>query len=143
IRVIFDGLRIGDTLEVAFLVRDVAARNMFDEYFGDIMLLQGTEPRKHVEYVLEAPVDKPIYFNLDGVTRKPTKDGRFVVYRHVEKDVPAREPEAGMPGWTEVARFLHASTYETWNDVGNWYWDLVREQLVVDGDVKKAVADAL
>jgi hypothetical protein len=143
IRVIFDGLRIGDTLEVAFLVRDVAARNMFDEYFGDIMPLQGTAPIKHVEYVLEAPKDKPIYFNLDGVTRKPTKDGRFVLYRHIAKDVPAIKPESGMPGWTEVARFLHASTYKTWNDVGNWYWDLVREQLVVDADVKKAVATAL
>jgi Flp pilus assembly protein TadD len=143
IRVIFDGLRIGDTLEVAFLVRDIAARNMFDEYFGDIMPLQGMEPRKHVEYVLEAPKDKPIYFNLDGVTRKPTKDGKFVLYRHVADDVPAIKPENGMPGWTEVARFLHASTYKTWNDVGDWYWDLVREQLVVDGDIKKAVATAL
>ena len=34
-----------------------------------------------------------------------------------------------MPGWSEVARFVHVSTYATWDDVARFYWGLVREQL--------------
>ena len=143
IRVGFGGLRPGDTLEVAFLRRDVAAKNMFDEYFGDLMPLQGSAPIGSVEYILEAPSDKPIYFNRSGVTKKPSEDGAFTHYRYERKDVEAVTPEAAMPGWVEVADFLHASTYETWNDVGDWYWDLVREQLVVDDAIRGAVAEAL
>lgn len=142
ISVQFPGLRVGDTLEVAFLRRDVAARNMFDEYFGDLMPLQGSEPRRHVEYVLEAPSDKPLYFN-QAVAKKKSADGKTTTYRVVAKDVPGIKPENAMPGWTEVARFLHVSTYESWDDVGRWYWNLVREQLVVDDGIRKGVQQAI
>ncbi len=142
VQVQFPGLRVGDTLEVAFLRRDVAARNMFDEYFGDLMPLQGGEPRRHVEYVLEAPSDKPLYFNLK-MKQERSEDGSITTYRRVEKDVPGIKPEGAMPGWTEIARFLHVSTYRTWDDVGVWYWNLVREQLVVDDRIREGVAEAL
>jgi cellulose synthase operon protein C len=138
----FAGLRPGDTLEVAFVQRDVALRNKFDEYFGDMVPVQGIEPRKHVEYVLEAPADKPLYFN-HRVRSKRSDDGELVVYRHVAKDVPGIKPEPGMPGWAEIARYLHVSTYRTWDDVGRWYWGLVREQLVVDDDIRAGVREAV
>jgi hypothetical protein len=142
IQVGFPGLRPGDTLEVAFVRRDIAAKNMFDTYFGDIVALSGMEPRKFVEYILEAPADKPIYFNVK-VQQKRGKDGRTIVYRHALKDVAGIKPEQGMPGWTEVAKYLHASTYKTWDDVGKWYWALVKEQLAVDKSIKGAVKDVL
>src|SRR5690606_36518192 len=124
--------------EIAIVERDVAARNMFDEYFGDLVPLQGMQPRRHVEYVLEAPSDKPIYFNLPV---EKTKNARThtTTYRYVADDVPGIKPEPAMPGWTELSKYLHAITYENWNDVGRWYWDLVREQLVVDDDIRSGV----
>jgi tetratricopeptide (TPR) repeat protein len=138
----FPGLRVGDTLEVAFLRRDVAARNMFDEYFGDLMPLQSGEPMRHVEYVLEAPSDKPLYFNRK-VKKTESADGKTTTYRVVADDVPGIKPEGAMPGWTEVAQYLHVSTYRSWDDVGRWYWNLVREQLVVDDSIRKGVAQVL
>ncbi|MCH9683946.1 MAG: DUF3857 domain-containing protein, partial [Deltaproteobacteria bacterium] len=141
VQVQFPGLRVGDTLEVAFLRRDVAARNMFDEYFGDLMPLQGGEPRLHVEYVLEAPSDKPLYFNRP-VEHKRGDDGN-TTYRLVASDVPGIKAERAMPGWTEVGQYLHVSTYENWDDVGRWYWNLVREQLVVDDNIREGVAQAV
>jgi tetratricopeptide (TPR) repeat protein/transglutaminase-like putative cysteine protease len=138
----FQGLRVGDTLEVAFVRRDVAARNMFDEYFGDILPLQGTEPRKHVEYVLEAPADKKLYFNRK-VKRTHKKGSKTAVYRYVLDDVVGIKPEASMPGWSEVADYLHVSTYETWNDVGKWYWDLISEQLLVNEEIRQGVKDTI
>lgn len=147
VQVHFSGLRPGDTLEVAFVRRDVAARNMFDEYFGDLVPLQGIEPRKTVEYVLEAPADKALYFNRKVAKKiRPAtdgEDGKIAVYRLVEHDVPGIKPESSMPGWTEFAKFLHVSTYENWDDVGRWYWDLVEGQLVVDDKIRAGVAEAV
>jgi transglutaminase-like putative cysteine protease len=48
-----------------------------------------------------------------------------------------------MPGWTEIARYLHVSTFKDWDAVGRWYWNLVREQLVVDAKIKAAVQEVL
>ncbi|MEM7154981.1 MAG: DUF3857 domain-containing protein [Myxococcota bacterium] len=142
VQVQFPGLRVGDTIEVAFLRRDVAARNMFDEYFGDLMPLQGSEPRRHVEYVLEAPSDKPLYFNRP-VEENQSPDGSMTTYRLERNDVPGLKAESAMPGWTEIADYLHVSTYRNWDDVGRWYWNLVNEQLVVDDKIREGVANAI
>jgi tetratricopeptide (TPR) repeat protein len=142
LQVVFPGLRTGDTLEVAFARRDIAANNMFDQYFGDIVALSGTEPYAFVEYVLEAPTDKPMHFNVE-VAAKKSKDGKTTTYRHALRDVPGIKPEQGMPGWIEVAKYLHVSTYETWDDVGKWYWGLVEPQLVVDDAIRDAVKKVL
>ena len=32
-----------------------------------------------------------------------------------------------MPGYAEVAPYLHVSTYASWDDVGRWYWRLVED----------------
>lgn len=142
VQVFFPGLRVGDTIEVAFVVRDVAAENMFDEYFGDLVSLQGTAPRKRTQYILEAPADRELFFNKK-VSKKVSDDGKTATYRYAVKDVAAIKGEGGMPGWTEVADYLHVSTYETWDEVGRWYWNLIREQLVVDDKIRQAVADTL
>lgn len=143
LQVVFEGLQAGDTLEVAFLIRDIAARNMFDQYFGDVMFVQGVEPQQRVEYILEAPKNKPIFFNLEGVEVGPAPDGPFTRYRYVVNNPAPIKPEQSMPGWTEVADYLHASTYQTWDQVGDWYWELVREQLVANEDIRNAVAQTL
>jgi len=138
----FAGLRVGDTIEVAFVRRDLAPRNKFHEYFGDLVALQGVEPRLRTEYVLEAPADKPLYFSLE-VEKKLEKGDDRAVYRVARSNVPGIKPEANMPGWTEVAKYLHVSTYATWDHVGQWYWSLVRDQLVVDSKIREGVQQAL
>ncbi|TPV93906.1 MAG: DUF3857 domain-containing protein [Myxococcales bacterium FL481] len=142
VRVGFPGLRPGDVLEVVFVRRDVAARNKFDEYFGDLVPLQGGEPRLSVDYVLEAPADKPLYFNRE-MERSESKDAATAIYRYRGRDIPAIKPESNMPGWAEVADLLHVSTYADWDAVGRWYWGLVKDQLIVDDAIRTAVRGVL
>ena len=136
----FNGLRVGDVLEVAFVRRDVAARNKFDDYFGDLVPIDAQEPQRSVEVIYEAPKSRPLRFNLPVTT---TDKGESVEYRFAARDLPGIRPEANMPGWTEVAKYLHVSTYDSWDAVGRWYWGLVREQLAVDAKIKAGVAEAL
>src|SRR5690606_28480445 len=69
----FPGLRVGDVVEVAFVRRDVAVRNKFDEYYGDLLPLQGLEPIRELEYVLEAPADVALHFN-HPITSETSED---------------------------------------------------------------------
>lgn len=140
-RVTFNGLRVGDTLEVAFIRRDTAARNKFDDYFGEIVPLDDTLPTRRREYVLEAPASRALVFN-QPVDAKPGPAGT-TVYRLTVNDRKGIRPEPNMPGWTEIARYLHVSTFKDWDAVGRWYWNLVREQLVVDAKIKAAVQEVL
>src|SRR5690606_23640637 len=72
-----------------------------------------------------------------------SKDGKTVTYRYTARDLKGVRGEANMPGWTEIARYLHVSTYESWDAVGRWYWALVRDQLKVDDAIKAGVAQAI
>jgi tetratricopeptide (TPR) repeat protein len=142
VAVSFPGLRVGDVLEVAFVRRDVASRNKFDDYYGDIVPLRGVEPIGHFEYVLEAPSDLPLYFN-QKVSSTPDPATQSTVYRLTRDDEASVRTEADMPGWTEVTDYLHVSSYATWDEVGRWYWGLVEGQLLVDDDIRAGVAKAL
>jgi len=46
--------------------------------------------------------------------------------------------EPAMPGLTEVAPYLHISTYQSWQEVGRWYWNLVLDQLQSDSTINSA-----
>jgi hypothetical protein len=138
----FPGLRVGDVLEVAFVRRDVASRNKFDDYYGDLVPLRGVEPISHFEYVLEAPSDLPLYFN-QKLTSAPDPATKTTVYRLTRDGESGVRNESDMPGWTEVTDYLHVSSYATWDDVGRWYWGLVEGQLLVDDAIRAGVKTAL
>ena len=141
-RIELRGLQVGDVLEVAFLRRDVAARNKFDDYFGDMVEVDKVEPQRYLDIVYETPASRPLHFNRE-VKKTVSKDKKTLTYRYTAKKRPGIRREANMPGWTEIAGYLHVSTYADWNAVGRWYWGLVKEQLTVDAKIREGVATAL
>lgn len=142
--VVFPDLEPGDVVELRFRVDDVATTNRMANYFGDLRILQGGTPIRHLEYVLRTPTSRDFHVNaptLPGLTRERTElEGRRVD-RWVASDVPALRAEAHMPGLTEVAPYLHVSTYRAWSDVGTWYWGLVRDQLQTDDELRRTVRE--
>ncbi len=141
-RVSFNGLRVGDTLEVAFIRRDTAARNKFDDYFGEIVALDDVLPTRRREYILEAPAGRKLSFNVP-VESTPGKQPGTTIYKLAVDERKGIRPEPNMPGWTEIARYLHVSTFSDWDAVGRWYWSLVKDQLVVDAKIRAAVREVL
>ena len=57
--------------------------------------------------------------------------------------MPKVDAEPGMPGFTDVAAYVHVSTYKTWEDVAAWYRGLVAEQLQTSPQIHDAVMDAV
>lgn len=141
----FDALEPGDVIDVEYVISDTARRNMFADYFGDLHMLQEELPRRETRYVLIAPKSKTLYFNkpkLPKMTVEQEQRGDETVYTFRAVDVPKVEAEPGMPGLTDVAAYLHVSTYKTWDDVAAWYRGLVAEQLQSNAAIHDAVAEA-
>jgi cellulose synthase operon protein C len=110
--------------------------------------VQTTAPKVRYLYIADMPAGRPLYWNKSrvppGITyaQEDTQDGRSL-YRWSASHVSKLVPEPAMPGWAEVASTLHVSTYKTWEDVGRYYWGLVRDQLTPNDELRKTVDRAL
>lgn len=148
----FSGLRPGDVVYVEYILADVGRRNLLSEYFGDVHFFQEEIPRVDSRYTLVLPeallARKPLYFNplrTEGVviTRRDRTAGSDHVIEFRAENVPRLDPEAGMPGFAEIAPYIHVSTYKTWEDVATWYQGLVAEQLQPSPEIIRAAREAV
>lgn len=140
----FPRLDPGDVVELQYRVEDVAHRNAFADYFGEVVYLQNTETIARSEYVLITPKTRQFYFNKPNVPnlqQKVEEKGDARIYHYVAENVGALETEPGMPPLTELLGHVHVSTYKSWDDMGRWYWGLVRDQFTADDEVRRRVAD--
>jgi tetratricopeptide (TPR) repeat protein/transglutaminase-like putative cysteine protease len=127
----FPALAPGDVLEVAWRLDDTAAENLLSDYFGDLTFVDGGAPKRRLDYVLLAPAGRRIHASAPaGVVRTERElPGGLTEHRWAARDVARLDAEPRMPGWAEVARVLHVSTYASWDEVNRFYWGLVRDQL--------------
>ena len=142
--VVFPDLEPGDVVEIRYRTDDVAERNLFDDYYGDMRMLQMTVPVRRLDYVLISPSSRQFYFNeprMEGLAHDTREEnGTRVDHFHLD-DVPPLRSEPSMPGMTELVPYLHVSTYESWEDVGRWYWGLIRDQLHADERLRQTVRE--
>ncbi len=142
--VVLPTLRPGDVVEIRYRVDDVAHRNLFADYFGQLTVLQREVPVVRAEYVLLTPAGRPIATHASGgelLRHERSERGGERVDRWVGEQLPAIVPEPAMPGRTEVAAYVHVSTYQRWEDVARWYWGLVEDQLALDDRLRAVVRE--
>lgn len=137
-------LEVGDVVELRYRIEEVTPDNVFADYFGEVRFLQSSEPTQNVEYVVIAPSSRKLHFGaspLPGLQRDQRVDGTRSIYRFFAPKVAALLPEPDMPPWSEVLGHVHVSTYNSWKDVGEWYWGLAKEQLNADDEVRRKAMD--
>jgi transglutaminase-like putative cysteine protease/tetratricopeptide (TPR) repeat protein len=141
-QVVFPRLSPGDVVELRYRVEDVAERNAFADYFGDIDYLQSDEPVARAEYVLITPKRRTFYFNKPTipVQRTVTEKGDQRIYTFLATNVPPVLPEPHQPPYPQILGHVHVSTYKSWDDMGAWYWGLVKDQFIPDDEVRRRVA---
>ena len=142
--VVFPTIEPGDTIELQYRIDDVAHRNLFADYYGDLTYLQGFAPIVRQDYVLMTPTSREFFFSeprLRGLVHDQTVEGETRIDHFHAENVPAIRDEQSMPGMTEIAPYLHVSTYRTWEDVGRWWWGLIQDQLVADDHLKNIVRE--
>lgn len=138
----FPTLAPGDVLEVAWRVEDVAGENLLSDYFGDLTFVEGGTRKARFDWVILAPAPRPLHALVPaGVERtERALEGGLVEHRFAARDVPRVVSEPAMPGWSEVARFVHVSTYASWEEVARFYWGLVKEQLRPTEELRRTAA---
>lgn len=137
----FSGLRPGDIVELEYLVEDVAESNLFADYFGDLVYLQQQLPVDRFSYTVLASRARPLHVRgprTPGVEHRVLGDGRVSGHQWTARALKRVAPEPSMPGWSEVADYVHVSTYGSWEEVGRWYWGLIRPQLEATGPIARA-----
>jgi tetratricopeptide (TPR) repeat protein len=142
--VVFPDLEPGDVVELRYRVDDIAHRNLFADYYGDLHVWQGSTPVEHAEYVLMTPSTRQFYLSepkLPGLKHSQEISGKRRIDRYWADSIPAIVAEADMPGITETSAYLHVSTYRGWQEVGRWYWGLIKDQLYADASLKRTVHD--
>lgn len=143
----FPALAAGDVLELQYRVDDTAQDNLLSDYWGDVESVQGVYPKVSYQFLVEMPGERPLYWNekkLPGVTyAHEAVEGERVLHRWSAKHVAKVVPEPDMPGWAEVAANLHVSTYRTWDEVGRYWWGLVRDQLTPNEELRQTVETVL
>ncbi|MFZ5441095.1 MAG: DUF3857 domain-containing protein [Myxococcota bacterium] len=143
----FPALAPGDVLELQWRLEDTAIDNLLSDYWGDVDSLQSIFPKRHYRYVVDMPTSRPLSWNRETAPKwlsfSSAPQGDRTLYRFEAKDLAKLIPEPNMPGPSEVASVLHLSTYQNWEQVGRYYWGLVRDQLVPNEELKRAVETAL
>ena len=143
----FPNLEPGDVLEVQWRLDDTAVENLLSDYWGDVDPVQSVFPKRHYLYLVDMPKSRPLYWNTSSLAKwvkaEATPEDDRVVYRFKADDVSKVVPEPLMPGWSEIATPLHVSTYKSWDDVGRYWWGLVRDQLTPNDELRKTVEQVL
>jgi transglutaminase-like putative cysteine protease len=136
-------LSAGDVVDIRYRLEDVSAHNAFADYFGDVSYLQSRDPISRAEYILIGPKSRTFYFNTPTIpVAKTTEEkGDSRIFKFLATDVPGVEPESLQPPYSEFLGHVHVSTYKTWEDVGKWYWGLVKDQFNADAEVRRRVAE--
>ncbi len=138
----FPALAPGDVLEVAWRIEDVAKENLLSDYYGDVSFVDEGTRKLLFDRVVLVPEGRALHASVPtGVARTERHlAGGIVEHRFVARDLARIVAEPSMPGWSEVARSVHVSTYATWEDVARFYWGLVREQLHPSDEVRRTAA---
>jgi tetratricopeptide (TPR) repeat protein len=125
----FPRLEPGDVVELQYRVEDIAARNAFADYFGEVVTMQSNEPIAWAEYVLITPKARAFLFNnptVPGLERTVEQRADQRIFRFLAHDVPAIEQEPNQPAWAEVLGHVNVSTYKAWDETGTSRIDALR-----------------
>ncbi len=141
VRFTFPDAEPGDIIELHTVTHDIGQRNLFKDYFGKMMIFADDNPQDQVELNLLLPKGRNIVTNKEHLAVKPiiTPRDHYVLWEFHAENLPALRREPSMPPWVEIADFVHVSTFQNYDEIGAWYWNLVKDQFVAKDDLKKKV----
>ncbi|MCU0723574.1 MAG: DUF3857 domain-containing protein, partial [Planctomycetes bacterium] len=140
----FANLREGDVIAFEAKVEEVGEPR-FKGYFGLVLLFQDAfVPVRESRATFLNPREKPLHVHAPGAPDPATAaaPGGLEARTWTMRGIPEVPEEYRMPGALELCPSLHASTFRTWEEVGDWFSSLVKDQLESSEEIRRAVAEA-
>lgn len=81
-------------------------------------------------------------FKADLNPRIEEKDN-CLIYAWKFKDIPQIIPESNMPPVTIITPALLISTFDSWKDIYNWWWQLAKNKIIADTAIKSEVKELI
>ena len=143
VRIEFPTLKKGDIVRIEYRIDDVDDTNIFGDYFGDLHYFAGNYPVKRMSYTLIMPQNRKIHYHVEKMEPEFTQrlDGNNKVYTWTRDDISSYEAESNMPGLDTYLPYVGVSTFDDWQHMARWYKELIEDQLNLDNDTKKIVAE--
>ena len=138
-------LEPGDIVDIA-IRRDDLRPSLFGDYFGlDQPLVREPDlPLRESELILISGEELPLYLHQRGGAPAPEEtveeDGQVVRRWRITDHAPQRV-ENLMPPMRETAVAVQASTYESWEDFGRWWWSMIDDEIRVSPEMSAKVAE--
>ena len=136
---VFNGLEIGDVIHVSYEVSSTSSGRFYKD-FVDSYQFDSESFCLKTKYTLIAPKNLEFEHRVANGELEYSKESIEQYDVHEWKLINAAElpkSENYMPSSADFARFLHISTIESWNEIANWYSDLVRSQSVFNIEVEQ------
>lgn len=136
---VFNGLEVGDVIYVAYETTSTGSGRFYKDFIDSYQFDSENFCLK-TKYTLIAPKETYLKFTVANgeLPYNKTTTGDYTVHNWEligAKELPKSEDY--MPSNSDYARILHISTIKSWNDIANWYSDLVRSQSVFNAEVEK------
>lgn len=143
--IFISNIQVGDIVVLEYALHDVGQQNIFDDYFGALWVIDSQSPSALARYVLYAPADKDIYVERSGeeVELESNEEGGRVERVYEERNLEAIASEASTPGYTEIFRYLHVTTYKDTDTMANWYWNLIKDRLTTSPEMIQTVHELI
>ncbi len=142
-------ISVGDIVEVRFRRSQTQASSYLDRHYSDVWFMQDGTPKSFIRYVVITPPNVTVNFRLPPAFEEweAANDARFLhtaserenVWIVGRRNVPKMRSERMMPGTSAVADYLIASTFSTWQEVAQWYWNLAKDQWILDKEIRDTV----
>jgi len=143
-QITFRDLEPGALIDLQYTVRDTGD-NIYGDYFSDSHYLGDDQPVAQAQYVLDLPKSREFQmkaFRKEVVPeRMESKDPNREVFKWEAKAMPGILQERLMPPMLDELAYVQVTTMKTWQEVSTWYWNLAKDQIHVDDDLKKAVLE--
>lgn len=133
----------GDVVELEYRLTPSSSTNPYGDYFGDIVVFGSSIPVQMKRLVVIAPELRPLHVVEERMPagQVSLRNGERI-YAWESHNIPALPDEPRGPALTEVAPYVHVSTFGSWQEVGAWYARLVRPQFALDAALRQT-ADKL
>lgn len=134
-QIVWAGLETGDVIYYRYKIRSYRV-GKFSREFYDKFTFESYVPRENSTYCLIVPHNKKVFYKVVNGDVAPviTETGDYTSYVWQRASTAGILEENYMPPLGDIAATLHVSTMDDWNEIANWYSDLVYSKIANDDD---------
>ena len=139
---------IGSILE--YKVRSTQSKMIANNKFNTSYFVQNREPIQYQEFKVTLPkkdqlqtriINKEMNQQNFNLNPEIIQDEKTITYSWVFENVDQIIPEPLMPPVSESAPMILMTTFQTWEEIYTWWWELAKDKIKVNEDIKKKVAE--